>query len=288
MKRFFSILLVAMLVMTSLATVAFAEGTATVSINHVEAKAGEEVTLTVTVSGEFANYELYVQPESGLTITNISGIIANVETGKVAYATDANISSHSFKVTVKVADDAVPGTYYVGADVLFIANSDLEKQTYSVSSGSVTVVCDHAWNSGEKTKDPTCDTAGEILYTCTKCNETKVEYIAALGHDYETVWSWDEQTHWHECTRCGHKADHEDHLLGWHVIKKPTTTETGLRQQICETCGYVAAEEVLEKVPLDDVPHTGDITDQVVLGSFVTMMTLAAAAWFVFRRKAAN
>ena len=60
MKRFISILLVAILIVTSLATVAFAAGSASVAGNTKTAKAGEEVTLTFTVSGEFANYQLEI------------------------------------------------------------------------------------------------------------------------------------------------------------------------------------------------------------------------------------
>ena len=288
MKRFFSILLAAMIVVTSLATVAFAAGNAQVSIDHKTAKPGEEVTLTVTVTGEFANYELYVNADSPLTITAITNVVGNVATGKVAHATAENETSHSFYVTVKVAEDAVPGTYPVTADVLFISDRNLVVQEYTVSNGSVTVVCDHAWDAGKVTKEATCTEAGAKVYTCSKCGETKTETIPALGHNLETVWSWDNSTHWHECTRCGHKADHEDHLLSWHVIKKPTATENGLKQHICETCGYIAEEVILPKEPLDDVPHTGDITGQVAMTGFTTLMVLSAGLWLVLKRKAAK
>lgn len=291
MKRFFSILLAAMIVVTSLATVALAAGSATVGINDKTAKAGEEVTLTVTVKGEFANYELYVKAGSPLTITNISGVVANVGTGKVAFAEAENVSNgyHSFTVTVKVAEDAKPGTYPVSAEVLFVADRNLEELSISaVDNGSVTVVCDHAWGTGEVIKEADCDETGLIRYTCSKCGETRDEVTPALGHNLETVWSWDKTTHWHECSRCGHKADHEDHLLSWHVIKKPTASETGIKQEICEVCGYVAAEEILPKAPLDDVPHTGDITGQVAFAGFSAMMVLSAGLWLVLKRKAAK
>ena len=288
MKRFFSILLAAMIVVTSLATVAFAAGNANVSIDHKTAKAGEEVTLTVTVTGEFANYELYVKASYPLTITAINGVVANVNTGKVAHAEAENMGSHSFTVTVKVADDAKPGTYPVNADVLFISDRNLEDLNFSVSNGSVTVLCDHAWDNGKVTKEATCTENGTKEYTCSKCEETKTETLYALGHNLETVWSWDNTTHWHECTRCGHKADHEDHLLSWHVIKKPTAAENGLKQQICETCGYVAEEVILPKEDLDDVPHTGDITGQVAMTGFTALMVLSAGLWLVLKRKAAK
>ncbi len=42
--------------------------------------------------------------------------------------------------------------------------------------------CDHTWNSGVVTKNPTCTDKGVKTYTCTKCGETKTEDIAAKGH----------------------------------------------------------------------------------------------------------
>ena len=56
MKRFISILLVAILIVTSVATVAMAAGAATVAGSTKTAKAGEEVTLSFNVSGEFATF----------------------------------------------------------------------------------------------------------------------------------------------------------------------------------------------------------------------------------------
>ncbi len=35
----------------------------------------------------------------------------------------------------------------------------------------------HAWNKGEVTKEATCSAKGEMLYTCTTCEETKTEEI---------------------------------------------------------------------------------------------------------------
>ena len=42
----------------------------------------------------------------------------------------------------------------------------------------------HAWNEGSVTTAPTCTEKGEKTYTCTRCNETKVEEVEATGHNY--------------------------------------------------------------------------------------------------------
>ena len=41
----------------------------------------------------------------------------------------------------------------------------------------------HAWGSPVVTRNPGCIYAGEKLYTCMRCSETKTESIDALGHD---------------------------------------------------------------------------------------------------------
>ena len=45
----------------------------------------------------------------------------------------------------------------------------------------------HAWGSPVVTRNPGCIYAGEKLYTCMRCSETKTESIDALGHDRVSV-----------------------------------------------------------------------------------------------------
>ena len=46
--------------------------------------------------------------------------------------------------------------------------------------------CDHSWNSGVVTKAATCTAEGVKTYTCSACNATKTEAIAASGHSYSS------------------------------------------------------------------------------------------------------
>lgn len=48
---------------------------------------------------------------------------------------------------------------------------------------SSTQACEHAWNDGEIKTEATCTNDGEMLFTCTKCQETKTEVIP-MAHDY--------------------------------------------------------------------------------------------------------
>ena len=49
----------------------------------------------------------------------------------------------------------------------------------------------HDWDEGEITTPATCGTAGEMTYTCS-CGETRVETIPAKGHSYKVSVSYND------------------------------------------------------------------------------------------------
>ena len=120
MKKFISVLLALMLAVTCFTTISLAAEGATASVSQSQnVNTGDTVTLTVAVNGNFTNYEMTVSVDSKLSIEGITGITkkiaADKASAKVAFATDDNIDEHTFNVTVKVADDATPGSYDVTA-----------------------------------------------------------------------------------------------------------------------------------------------------------------------------
>ena len=66
-------------------------------------------------------------------------------------------------------------------------------------------VLEHTWDEGKVTKEATCDTDGEILYTCKECNTTKTEVIKAHGHSYSEEWTVDKKA---TCEEAGSKSHH--------------------------------------------------------------------------------
>lgn len=54
-------------------------------------------------------------------------------------------------------------------------------------------------------------------------------------------WLSDDSTHWHQCT-CGDKIDEAKHDFEWVVVKTPTATEKGSKQQRCKVCGHKLPE----------------------------------------------
>ena len=49
------------------------------------------------------------------------------------------------------------------------------------------ITCEHEWDEGMVTLEPTCAAPGERVYTCLKCQETKTEEIEKLPHTEEIL-----------------------------------------------------------------------------------------------------
>ena len=110
----------------------------------------------------------------------------------------------------------------------------------------------HSWNEGEITTSPTCENAGVKTYTCTVCNATKTEAIAATGHTPVEVAEQPAT-----CTEAGHKAGTKCSVCGATIsgmeeipatghtevidaAKAPTCTETGLTEgKHCSVCNKI-------------------------------------------------
>lgn len=79
-------------------------------------------------------------------------------------------------------------------------------------------------------------------------------------------WLSDDSTHWHKCA-CGDKIDEAKHDFEWVVVKAPTATEKGSKQQKCKVCGYKLAEVEIPAAAIvgysdeyDGAYHTVDAT----------------------------
>ena len=250
MKRFLSTLLVAMLIVACLSTAAFAAGQATVKAGTVNAVPGKTATVTFTVTGEFANYELFIK--SNLKLLAVSDdVVANVNPdsdkyGKVTFAKAENMTKHTFTATFEVPANATCGdSFAVSAEVIFVSNRDLEKQNVSVVAGAVKV--EHKWvKTGSTAAD--CLTTGATNYKCEICGATKTEYGQKGDHN----WSdWTEATKGdcvtvgtevRECSICHEKeyrnTTNGDHSWGaWTEVSKGDCKTFGTEERICSICG---------------------------------------------------
>lgn len=318
MKKLISMLLVVFMLVTCMATTAFA------------AEVGDTVEVAVTVSGNpgFGCYTVNLSYDTtALKLVSLSDA-GCISAGKGTFLSNAAGNCASFFVmdlnnvtgdgnlfiaTFEVLDGAKAGkTYNVSASFEpgSLANANNEDISMGISGGSVTIdkpVCNHVWDEGKVTKDATCTEDGVKTYTCTVpgCGETKTEVISATGHKFgewkvtkaATCTEKGEETR--ECA-CGEKEVREipvkEHALN--TYGKDSTHHWLL----CDNCDHVGEKEahdydyngvcvcgatkpVVDDPNLDDVPPTGDITPYIAM-TFVSIMALAAAAAFVLKRKA--
>ena len=147
--------------------------------------------------------------------------------------------------------------------------------TATCTSGKTCTVCGgsseplgHDWgtwtqNSDEKThtricKRDTSHTETENCHggtaTCTQratCTVCGAEYGDALGHDFTTSWTHDDNEHWKQCSRCDAKDDVNPH--NWDsgtITTAPTCTKAGERTYTCPECGATKTE------PIDATGHS--------------------------------
>ena len=228
MKKLISMLLVVFMLVTCMATTAFA------------AEVGDTVEVAVTVSGNpgFGCYTVNLSYDTtALKLVSLSDA-GCISAGKGTFLSNAAGNCASFFVmdlnnvtgdgnlfiaTFEVLDGAKAGkTYNVSASFEpgSLANANNEDISMGISGGSVTIdkpVCNHVWDEGKVTKDATCTEDGVKTYTCTVpgCGETKTEVISATGHKFGE----------------------------WKVTKAATCTEKGEETREC-ACGEKEVREI--------------------------------------------
>ena len=123
----------------------------------------------------------------------------------------------------------------------------------SVTAGSKT--CQHVWDNGKVTKEPTETETGIKTYTCTLCGETKTETIPKLAHEHSykdvvTAPTCTEKGYTTHTCACGDSyVDTYVNALGhaWDngkVTKQPTEAETGVKTFTCTRCGETKTETI--------------------------------------------
>lgn len=135
-----------------------------------------------------------------------------------------------------------------------------------ISSIPLKEYCSHEWDGGKDTIAPSCENEGEKEYTCTKCNETKIETISALGHEWKEWKTVKEATCTEDgvrirtCSRCNDTDTEPIPQLGHDfevkIVKEPTCTESGIQEKICSRCDLVIENE--------SIPATGHDYEWIV------------------------
>lgn len=186
-------------------------------------------------------------------------------------------------LVARTAQQVKAGTYDV-------ANADALtwEPYYAIDLENIAIerswACDHTWDDGKVTTEPTCTQTGVKTYTCSKCGSTRTEEIEAKGHTAVTdaavaatctetgltegshcsvcdvvlveqtvipalghAWSTNNCAEEATCTREGCDATRAagEHVWGdWTVTKEATCTEAGSRTHTCTSCKVEASEAI--------------------------------------------
>ena len=140
----------------------------------------------------------------------------------------------------------------------------------------VVAVGHHSWDKGIVSREPTEETEGERLYTCTVCGATKTESIPVISHkhSYDTVVTaptCTEQGYTTHTCHCGDSyvdtyMDALGHMMSpWIVEVNPSCTEVGSELRYCHRYDCDYGETRL-------IPPTGHNYQEVVTAPTCTEM----------------
>lgn len=288
MKRFFALALAFVLCFSLLGVTALATESAYLYVGPATAGIGENVTLYVSLGNNpgimgmqitISYDDTLLEKVSYQGIGMNGGVWTIVNNAVWDNGSDDTYNGTILALTFKVKDSAKVGDVANVSVSCVAGNSKGEYVSVGGSTGTVTVICNHVWDNGVVTKAHTCFEDGEKTYTCTKCGETKTEAIPA-AHDWETIWSYDAENHWHKCSVCGEIKDKDIHHMDVVAEQAPTKEEDGWLLWGCHECDY----EWREVWEYGEEPKVGDIRPMILMTITGVVAFLAAAA-FVFKRK---
>lgn len=109
-------------------------------------------------------------------------------------------------------------------EIVYVAKVTFEETEYTDTKKETIPAIGHTWDAGVVTKQPTTMEDGERTYTCSGCNKTKVEAIAALGAPKQgTIIKDEKNTASYKITKAGVKNGTVEYVK---PVKKSAKTVT--------------------------------------------------------------
>ena len=290
MKKVLSFLIVLVILCAVLAVPASAAGSGSVSMGSAGGNRGDTVTLYVNLNSNPGLVTMTIKVSydtSVLQLTNVSdtGLLVGAQLSTsygspytISWVDGATTTNNTKTGTIaaftfKILDNAQFGDSIVKLQFVDSYDTDYQENSFSASSGKVTVQCNHSysiwcdggagehrricticaakesekhtWDSGNITKEPTCKENGTRIFTCTACNTTGISQIAkTTDHKYGSWTTVNDTTHKHICTVC---AQEETASHSWNsgvVTKKPTCKEAGVTTYTCTGCKTTKTEAI--------------------------------------------
>ena len=244
-------------------------------------------TVNVTVNGKCGTYGI------GVSVNNLYAFGENSEAVVLGYSVGgASITvDHDYKLINTVASTCKVAGY--------------EEYECSLCGDTYTValpLADHTPKAAviENNVPATCTTDGsydEVVY-CSVCGDELSRKTVTVkgGHKWADLdeWTYDDDTHWHECTVCGERCEHEapHQTIEEGAVRiayaGASATKDGYATYQC-FCGYTWTIVIPADPNLDpDIPPTGDITDTLTAGTAAILVTMMGTVALVVKRKTAK
>lgn len=113
------------------------------------------------------------------------------------------------------------------------------------------------------------------VYDFVEDDNGKIQLGVHTNHEYSDNWVWDENQHWHACSKCGIKQDAADHALA---------------DNRCTVCGYekpvAPPKPVVPTAPVE-IPKTGD-NSRLALWACLALLSMAGVLALARRQKGAR
>lgn len=259
---------------------------------------GNTVTLKATVDGASKTVTWASSNPEVATVSN-KGKVTAVNAGETVISASANGVTAQCAIKVKGSSVILDREYItldkgdkaaIGVDI--VGNSQTvtwattNKKIVTVSKGTVTAKdygeadikvtangvtsichvkvdnCDHVYDDGVVTTEPTCGMYGVKTYTCTLCGDSYKETLPVTGkHSYEQISAKEadcvtEGFKEYKCSVCSDSYTEtipatKEHSFEWAVVKEAGCVTEGLTAYRCTVCDTVEKEEVITAVGHD-------------------------------------
>lgn len=246
-KIAFAILATLALCMAASMTIFASDHASAYVYSKSNAQVGEEVTFTVDVNNGDNIKAMMITPDynkNAFELVDGEWLVKNsllsdfsLDTGDGVIAFDGGVSVNQsvFSFTLRVKKLAQPGIESVSAQVIITDSNG--QYTINAGDSRIQIGCNHEYSKKDLTypaSPATCNAAAKYYYSCIYCSEKGSKTFESgekLDHNYQTNWSFDDTSHWNQCSACDDKKNMQPHT--------PGAPATEGMDQVCTVCNYV-------------------------------------------------
>ena len=240
MKKILSVLIAVVLLGAVFAFAVASAGVGSLTMTSASGKQGDTVTLDVAMPTNPGLVTMSIQVSYDMDVLELTEV---TDTGLLVGTTlnkkykspyqiswidgetteDSTATGKIASFTFKIKENAPLGKTDVTLTFRDSYNIALKANSFTATSGAVTVLCNHKMDNGTVTTQPTCTATGVKTFSCTVpgCDYKTTETIEMVGH------AWDEGV----------------------VTTAPTVEKEGVKTYTCSVCKQTETEPVPKLQP---------------------------------------